>query len=57
MHAFRGFDFMPVFAIAIVAFIAIATLQFSHSWGDAAHGLYLFEKACPLSNSPTNHPQ
>lgn len=44
----RAFDFTPVLLVTIVAFVAIAVLQFSASWPDAQHGLLLFEKMCPI---------
>jgi len=45
----RGFDLTPVFTMAVLLFIAIALSQFFGGWGDAARGLLLFEKTCPLN--------
>jgi hypothetical protein len=42
------FDFMPVLLLTMLAFVAVAILQFSASWPDAQHGLLLFEKTCPI---------
>ncbi len=41
----RGFDLTPAFAITVLIFVAIAMSQFSRSWGDAAQGLLIFERA------------
>jgi hypothetical protein len=48
----RGFDLAPLFIALILAFAAVAAIELSSSWPDAQRGLLLFEKTCPLSQSP-----
>lgn len=45
---FRGFNLMPVFLVALLAFVMVGAVQFVSSWPAAARGLLIFEKACPI---------
>jgi len=45
---FRGFDLMPVFFAAILAFVTLGALQFAKAWPAAERGLVIFEKTCPI---------
>ena len=48
---FRGFNFMPVFLVALVAFVMVGAFQFVSSWPAAERGLVIFEKTCPIYTS------
>jgi hypothetical protein len=48
---FSRIDFAPVFLLLVLAFAAVGSLQFAQSLHGAEHGIFLFEKACPIYHS------
>jgi hypothetical protein len=44
----RGFDFTPVLLLAVVVFVGVALFELSRSLPGAEHGLFLYERACPI---------
>lgn len=50
----RIVDFVLI--AAVLAFVVLATLEFSRSVSGAERGLLLFEKTCPIYNTNAGHP-
>jgi hypothetical protein len=45
-----GFDFTPVLLATVLIIVVVAAFQLLHSVPGSEHGLFLFEKACPIYN-------
>jgi hypothetical protein len=44
----QGFDFTAVLLLAVVVFVGAALFELSRSLPGAEHGLFLYERACPI---------
>jgi hypothetical protein len=48
MRVARGFDFAPLLAAVVLAFVILGSLQFWNVLPGGERGLLRFEKACPI---------
>jgi len=47
----RRFNLTPLFMATVLVLIVVAMVDFTRGYAGAEHGLFLYERACPL-----NHP-